>query len=140
MSHPTWLTRRVLADAATAMATARQSAVVSHARGRDHRDDPAWCTAVAEARRATAKAEEIGINLMTALDASKGTVARYTLYPARLEVEVRGWRLEGAAGDHSHPGDFDRDAEAAMTWAEGIIGARQDWRHTRTACGHRWDA
>ncbi|MFC4497894.1 hypothetical protein ACFPA8_27580 [Streptomyces ovatisporus] len=47
-------------------------------------------------------------------------------------------------GGHVHPpfrADFDADVEAAMEWAEGFIGSRQDWRHSRDANGtHRWEA
>ncbi|NEC15089.1 hypothetical protein G3I34_23030 [Streptomyces sp. SID8014] len=68
---PTWLTARVLADAAIATATARQTATEIHDQGRDHNDDPTWRTAVAAAHRATDQAAEIGIDPQTVLDASK---------------------------------------------------------------------
>jgi hypothetical protein len=68
---PAWLPARVLADAAIATANARQTATDIHDQGRDHFDDPAWRTAVAEAHRTCDKAEEIGISRQTVLDASK---------------------------------------------------------------------
>ncbi|MFF7023023.1 hypothetical protein ACFY97_18720 [Streptomyces klenkii] len=71
MSLPTWLASRVLADAAIAMANARQTATEIHDQGRDHYYDPNWRTAVTKARRAIDKAEEIGIDPQTVLDASK---------------------------------------------------------------------
>lgn len=71
MPNPDWLINRVLADAAIATATARQTATEIHAEGRDHWDDPKWRAAVADAHRAGDKAEEIGIAPQTILDASK---------------------------------------------------------------------
>uniref|UniRef100_UPI0030E20027 hypothetical protein n=1 Tax=Streptomyces tubercidicus TaxID=47759 RepID=UPI0030E20027 len=71
MPLPAWLTSRVLADAAIATATARQTATNIHEQGRDHRNDPTWREALAEAHRTTDKAEEIGIDPQTILDASK---------------------------------------------------------------------
>ncbi|MGW1409426.1 hypothetical protein [Streptomyces sp. NPDC002403] len=71
MSLPSWLTSRVLADAAIATATARQTATEIHEQGRDHYDDPTWRSAVAKAHRATDKAEEIGIDPQDIFDASK---------------------------------------------------------------------
>ncbi|BCK74031.1 hypothetical protein Srufu_079840 (plasmid) [Streptomyces libani subsp. rufus] len=71
MALPTWLTGRILADAAIATATARQTATDIREQGRDHYNDPTWRTAVTTAVRATDKAEEIGIDPQTVLDASK---------------------------------------------------------------------
>ncbi|MFI5768560.1 hypothetical protein ACIA74_08395 [Streptomyces sp. NPDC051658] len=71
MPIPTWLTSRVLADAAIATATARQTATTIHDQGRDHYDAPTWRAALADAHRATDKAEEIGIDPQDILDASK---------------------------------------------------------------------
>lgn len=71
MTLPTWLTARVLADAAIATATARQTATDIHEQGRDHFFDPTWRKALTEAHRATDKAREIGIDPQTILDASK---------------------------------------------------------------------
>ncbi|WP_327223007.1 hypothetical protein OG229_02365 [Streptomyces platensis] len=71
MALPTWLTSRVLTDAAIATATARQTATNIHAQGRDHHNDPTWREALAEAHRATDKAEEIGMDPQAILDASK---------------------------------------------------------------------
>lgn len=72
MSLPTWLTQRVLADAALATANARQTATEIHDRGGDHFSDPTWLDAVAEVHRTGDKAEEIGIDRQTIGDASKG--------------------------------------------------------------------
>lgn len=71
MTIPTWLASRVLADAAIATATARQTATEIHEQGRDHYDDPTWRAAVAAAHRATDVAEELGIGPQAVLDASK---------------------------------------------------------------------
>lgn len=71
MSAPAWLTNRVLTDAAIATACARQAATEIHNQGRDHYSDPTWRAAVAEAHRATDKAEEIGIDPQTVLAASR---------------------------------------------------------------------
>ncbi|KIQ62690.1 hypothetical protein TR51_27375 [Kitasatospora griseola] len=71
MTIPNWLANRVLADAAIATASARQTAAEIHRQGRDHYDDPTWRAAVALAHRATDKAEEIGISPQAVLDASK---------------------------------------------------------------------
>ncbi len=71
MAIPEWLTNRVLADAAIATAYARQTATDIHDQGRDHYSDPTWRAAVTDAHRASDKAEEIGIDPQTILDASK---------------------------------------------------------------------
>lgn len=71
MPLPEWLTARVLADAAIATATARQTATNIHNQGHDHHDDPTWRSAVTEAVHRCDKAEEIGISRQTILDASK---------------------------------------------------------------------
>ena len=68
---PSWLTSRVLADAAIATATARQTATEIHEHGHNHYDDPTWRCAVAAAHRAMDKAEAIGISAQAVLDASK---------------------------------------------------------------------
>ncbi|MGW6979614.1 AAA family ATPase [Streptomyces sp. NPDC054932] len=69
---------------------------------------------------------------------------RYVLAPAHLTGDVFGWQLnrDGLFLD-AHEGfqeNFDRDVEAAMDWAEQIIGTRQDWRHTREGGPDRWIA
>ncbi|WP_331735293.1 hypothetical protein OG590_40175 (plasmid) [Streptomyces goshikiensis] len=71
MPIPTWLASRVLANAAIAAAEARQTATEIHDLGRDHYNDPTWRTVLAEAHRATDKAEQIGISPQAILDASK---------------------------------------------------------------------
>ncbi|MFJ9412483.1 AAA family ATPase [Streptomyces sp. NPDC101393] len=69
---------------------------------------------------------------------------RYVLAPTHLTGDVFGWQLnrDGQFLD-CHEGfaeNFDRDVEAAMDWAEQIIGTRQDWRHTREGGPDRWIA
>ncbi|MFI5526865.1 AAA family ATPase [Streptomyces platensis] len=68
---------------------------------------------------------------------------RYVLAPAHLTGDVFGWQLNrGGLFVDCHetfvPESFDRDVEAAMEWAERIIGTRQDWRHTREGGPDRW--
>ncbi|MCW8383978.1 ATP-binding protein [Streptomyces justiciae] len=68
---------------------------------------------------------------------------RYALAPTHLAGDTFGWQLtrygrfldchETFVADN-----FDRDVEAAMGWAEQIIGTRQDWRHTREGGLERW--
>ncbi|MGW2181240.1 hypothetical protein ACWCXX_24705 [Streptomyces sp. NPDC001732] len=69
----------------------------------------------------------------------------YVLAPTHLDNGLHGWQLNrGRRFLRCHetfvPGDFDRDVEAAMDWAERIIGTRQDWRHTRQGGPDRWIA
>ena len=69
---------------------------------------------------------------------------RYVLATTHLTGDVFGWQLnrDGLFLD-CHEGfreNFDRDVEAAMDWAEQIIGSRQDWRHTRDGGFDRWPA
>ncbi|MFD5415242.1 AAA family ATPase [Streptomyces nojiriensis] len=73
------------------------------------------------------------------------SLPRYVLAPAHLTGDVFGWELnrDGLYLDCHEtfvPGDFDRDVEGAMDWAEQIIGTRQDWRHTRRGGPDRWIA
>ncbi|MEU1377978.1 ATP-binding protein [Streptomyces triculaminicus] len=67
---------------------------------------------------------------------------RYALAPTHLTGDVFGWQLnrDGRFLDchEAFQEDFDRDVEAAMDWAEHIIGSRQDWRHTRAGGSDRW--
>ncbi|MFJ3728654.1 hypothetical protein ACIPYQ_39645 [Streptomyces sp. NPDC090045] len=68
---------------------------------------------------------------------------RWTMTACHIDVDVWGWELEGdhyATHDEFHPDDFDRDVEAAKTWAEGIIGGPQLWIHTRVEGFDRWHA
>ncbi|MFJ4717474.1 AAA family ATPase [Streptomyces sp. NPDC088785] len=69
---------------------------------------------------------------------------RFTVTPYRLLGDLRGWELhrDGRYLDCHRPfgGDLDREAEAATGWAEQIIGARQEWRHTRVGGPDRWTA
>lgn len=74
---------------------------------------------------------------------------RFKLEPGWIDVDVSGWELTGnrESGEsivecHElfHPADSNADVEAAMDWAEGIIGARQDWRHVRERGFDRWEA
>jgi hypothetical protein len=73
---------------------------------------------------------------------------RWTLEPGWIDVDIHGWELKG---DHETDGyvtechetfdaDPNTDIEAAMTWAEGIIAARQDWWHVRERGFDRWEA
>ncbi|MFE3996540.1 hypothetical protein ACFXPW_33380 [Streptomyces goshikiensis] len=68
---------------------------------------------------------------------------RYTLARGPIGAGALGWELAGdVVASHRAfcPDDFDRDAEAAMDWAEGLIGARQDWHHRLVDGVHRWEA
>ncbi|MEU3978309.1 ATP-binding protein [Streptomyces bacillaris] len=69
---------------------------------------------------------------------------RYVLAPAHLTGGTFGWQLnrDGLFLDchETFRPDFDRDVEAAMDWAEQIIGTRQDWRHRRDGGSERWTA
>ncbi|MFF1561831.1 hypothetical protein [Streptomyces sp. NPDC058279] len=68
----------------------------------------------------------------------------YTLTPGRIDVDVSGWELSGPDVTDCHrefwPLDRNRDIEAAMEWAESVIGSRQEWRHTRRDGFDRWEA
>ncbi|MFI8888250.1 AAA family ATPase [Streptomyces sp. NPDC053813] len=72
------------------------------------------------------------------------SLPRYVLAPTHLTGDVFGWQLnrDGRFLDchETFAEDFDRDVEAAMDWAEQIIGTRQDWRHTREGGPDRWIA
>ncbi|MFE4778048.1 AAA family ATPase [Streptomyces sp. NPDC056713] len=60
-----------------------------------------------------------------------------------LAGHVFGWQLNhgGLLDCHeTFAADFDRDVEAAMDWADQIIGVRQDWRHTHADGPERWTA
>ncbi|MFD3834176.1 hypothetical protein [Streptomyces sp. NPDC058621] len=80
---------------------------------------------------------------MAAGEAARRPDPRYTLRPGRISTGVPGWELEGDVVA-SHPrfdaDDSDQDVEGAMVWAEGLIGARQDWRHRRVDGADRWEA
>ncbi|MFH9426425.1 hypothetical protein [Streptomyces sp. NPDC017529] len=69
---------------------------------------------------------------------------RYTLAPTYLTGAVTGWQLnrDNRFLDCHEPfrENFDRDVEAAMDWADGIIGSRQDWQHTRADGSDHWEA
>jgi len=69
---------------------------------------------------------------------------RYVLAPAHLHDSVFGWQLTRAGlyldCHETFDANIDRDVEAAMDWAERIIGTRQDWRHTREGGPDRWIA
>ncbi|MFF3432478.1 AAA family ATPase [Streptomyces sp. NPDC002602] len=69
---------------------------------------------------------------------------RYVLAPAHLTGDVFGWQLHrgGLYLDchETFAENFDRDVEAAMDWAEQIVGTRQDWRHTRDGGRDAWIA
>lgn len=72
---------------------------------------------------------------------------RYTLAPIEIEAGLPGWELIGEDVPHeksvesSFAEDYDRNVEGAMTWAEQVIGAPQEWRHSRSRDGHhRWEA
>ncbi|MFE6274477.1 hypothetical protein ACFVQ9_37485 [Streptomyces goshikiensis] len=74
---------------------------------------------------------------------------RFTLVPGPIDVDVPGWELTGdrTTGEHViechelfHPHDENADIEAALTWADGIIGTRQVWTHVRERGFDRWEA
>ncbi|MER5733940.1 hypothetical protein ABT084_37390 [Streptomyces sp. NPDC002138] len=83
--------------------------------------------------------------LLAELDQPTVASPAYVLQPHYIDVDVFGWRLDGPGldGMHEHEtfdADDNRDIEAAALWAEQIIGARQDWRHTRRDGLDRWEA
>lgn len=74
---------------------------------------------------------------------------RFTLVPGPIDVDVFGWELTGdrTSGEHVvechelfHPHDDNADIEAALTWADGIIGTKQVWTHVRERGLDRWEA
>ncbi|MEW1551341.1 hypothetical protein [Streptomyces tsukubensis] len=74
---------------------------------------------------------------------------RFTLVPGPIDVDVPGWELTGdrTTGEYIvecrglfHPHDENADIEAALDWADGIIGARQNWIHVRERGFDRWEA
>ncbi|MFI1867390.1 hypothetical protein [Streptomyces jumonjinensis] len=69
---------------------------------------------------------------------------RYKLEPGWIDVDVSGWELTGEhlikLHERFHPDDPNADIEAAMDWAEGVIGSPQDWRHIREQGSDRWEA
>ncbi|MFE9484617.1 hypothetical protein ACFYNM_39315 [Streptomyces spororaveus] len=91
-------------------------------------------------------------NALFTSDTNKGDLMaypRFTLEPRWIDVDVTGWELTGEteAGDHVaechelfHADDDNADIEAAMGWAEDIIGTRQDWLHVRERGFDRWEA
>lgn len=77
------------------------------------------------------------------------TTSRFKLEPGWIDVDVSGWELSGVLADGQSIGDThevfrsdstDADIEAAMEWAEGVIGSRQNWRHVRERGFDRWEA
>ncbi|MCM1943676.1 hypothetical protein NC239_36415 [Streptomyces sp. G3] len=74
---------------------------------------------------------------------------RFKLVPGHIDVDVPGWELTGdrASGERIvechelfHPHDDNADIEAALTWADRIIGTRQVWTHARERGFDRWEA
>lgn len=74
---------------------------------------------------------------------------RFKLVPGPIDVDVPGWELTGdrPSGEHIiechelfHPTDENADIEAALDWADGIIGTRQEWKHIRERGFDRWEA
>ncbi|MFF4392953.1 hypothetical protein ACFY0G_40465 [Streptomyces sp. NPDC001552] len=74
---------------------------------------------------------------------------RFTLEPGWVDVDVPGWQLTGDKGSGEYlsdchetfrPDDSNADIEAAMDWAEQLIGARQEWFHFRERGFERWEA
>ncbi|MGW2456773.1 hypothetical protein ACWCTA_36420 [Streptomyces sp. NPDC001704] len=74
---------------------------------------------------------------------------RFTLEPGWVDVDVPGWELKGdkESGEYLsdchetfRPDDSNADIEAAMEWAEQLIGARQEWTHVRERGFDRWEA
>ncbi|MFE9413918.1 AAA family ATPase [Streptomyces sp. NPDC006704] len=69
---------------------------------------------------------------------------RYVLAPTHLTGDVFGWQLNRDRQyldcHETFEENFDRDVEAAMGWAEQIIGTREEWRHTRESGLDRWIA
>ena len=77
------------------------------------------------------------------------TNPRYKLVPGPIDVDVFGWELTGyrTTGEYIvechelfHQHDDNADIEAALDWADGIIGARQTWFHIRERGFDRWEA
>ncbi|NEC32212.1 hypothetical protein [Streptomyces rubrogriseus] len=63
---------------------------------------------------------------------------RYKLVPGPIDVDVFGWELTGdrPSGEHIvechetfHPQDHAADVEAALRWADRVIGSKQIWTH-----------
>ncbi|MGW5851986.1 hypothetical protein ACWFQ8_29250 [Streptomyces sp. NPDC055254] len=74
---------------------------------------------------------------------------RFTLEPGWVDVDVLGWELKGdkESGEYLsdchetfRPDDSNADIEAAMEWAEQLIGARQEWTHLRERGFDRWES
>ncbi|WP_137235511.1 hypothetical protein [Streptomyces sp. BPSDS2] len=74
---------------------------------------------------------------------------RFKLEPGWVDVDVPGWELRGdtESGDYLsdchetfRPDDDTADTEAAIAWAEQLIGAPQDWTHVRERGFDRWEA
>lgn len=74
---------------------------------------------------------------------------RYKLEPGWIDVDISGWELTGdkETGEHLikchevfNSRNENADIEAAMEWAEQIIGSRQNWRHIRERGFDRWEA
>ncbi|MFI9005507.1 hypothetical protein [Streptomyces sp. NPDC053541] len=74
---------------------------------------------------------------------------RFTLEPGWVDVDVPGWELKGdkTTGERLgechepfHPHDDNADIEAALSWADGLIGTPQTWFHVRERGFDRWEA
>ncbi|MFK0296646.1 hypothetical protein ACIQU6_40100 [Streptomyces sp. NPDC090442] len=74
---------------------------------------------------------------------------RFVLEPGWVDVDRPGWDLKGdkESGERLsechetfRPDDHNADIEAAMAWAEDLIGARQEWTHVRERGFDRWEA
>ena len=82
-------------------------------------------------------------------EADRPGFPRYKLVPGPIDPDVPGWELTGdkETGEYItechetfRPDDQDADIEAALTWAEQIIGAAQKWVHVRERGFDRWEA
>ncbi|MFL4496505.1 hypothetical protein ACJ6WD_35485 [Streptomyces sp. VTCC 41912] len=77
------------------------------------------------------------------------TFPRYKLVPGPIDVDVFGWELTGdrPSGEHItechesfHPHDHTADVEAALQWANGVIGTKQVWTHVTDRGFDHWEA
>ncbi|MFE2850598.1 hypothetical protein ACFXJO_05620 [Streptomyces lavendulae] len=75
--------------------------------------------------------------------------ARFKLVPGPIDVDVFGWELTGdretgesliECHESFHPADENADIEAALDWADRIIGTRQNWIHTLVRGFDQWEA
>ncbi|MEU8967066.1 hypothetical protein AB0C89_35955 [Streptomyces sp. NPDC048491] len=74
---------------------------------------------------------------------------RYKLVPGPIDVDVPGWELTGdrPSGERIvechevfQPHDGTADVEAALQWANGVIGTKQVWTHVTDRGFDHWEA